>query len=120
MPTLSTLELPGSPQEQASWATETWYWSPANELATGAVVSAPTCTVYQYDPAYAANAADRQDVTASVLAAGSPFIGGGSYANTVRMTMHSLAPGYEYEVRLGCTSSDGNKPGRFFRLRCIK
>lgn len=120
MPILSTLELPGSPQEQASWATETWYWSPASELAAGATISAPTCTVLQYDPAYAANLADGKDVTASVVAAGSPFVGSGSYAGTVGVTIQSLAPGYEYEVRLGCTSSDGNKPGRFFRLRCLK
>ena len=120
MSIVSQLELPGSPVEQASWSQSTYYWDPSAELQAGETISAPTCTVYEYDPSYAQNVGDSKDVTSTVLAAGSPAIGSGAYANMVQVVISAnvLVPGYIYQVRLGCTGSAGSTPARFFRVRC--
>ena len=116
MALLSMLELPGSPTEQASAATITYYWDPTAELGAGESVSSPTCTVTAYDPAYPD---DTNDVTATSVAPGSPFVGVGSYGGLVGVTVQGLTAGYEYRVLLGCTASAGHVPVRFFRVRCL-
>ena len=116
MALVSQLELPGSPSEQASYATQTYYWDPAAELASGETVSGPGAKALQYDPHYPW---DTMDVTATVLAAGSPFVGMGTYANQVGVTVQGLTPGYEYRVELWFTAAAGHVPGRFFRVRCV-
>lgn len=118
MAVISQLELPGSPVEQPSWAAQTWYWDPANEISSGETISSPTATVYEYDPAYAANVADYKDVTASVVSGGAPTIGTGTHANMVQITLLSgLQVGYEYRVELTCSGSLGSTPARYFRVR---
>ncbi len=118
MAVVSQLELPGSPAEQASDATVTYYWNPAatGDLESGETVTSPGAKVLQYDPRFPW---DTVDVTASVLAAGSPFVGTGVYAAEVGVTMQGLVPGYEYRVALWFTASGGHVPGRFFRVRCL-
>lgn len=118
MAIVSQLELPGSPVEQASWGSTTYYWDPTNDLATGETVSNPAAAVLQYDPRYPS---DTKDVTATVLAAGSPFLGSGANAGQVGITLaaNALAPGYEYRVQLSVLASGGHTPARYFRVRCL-
>ncbi|MCL4545111.1 MAG: hypothetical protein M1118_11025 [Chloroflexi bacterium] len=118
MAVVSQLELPGSPSEQASYAVITYYWNPAQtgDLASGETVTNPGAKVLQYDPRYPW---DTVDVTATTLAAGSPFVGTGAYAAEVGVTVQDLVPGYEYRVELWFTASGGHTPGRFFRVRCL-
>lgn len=114
MPLPSQRELSGSPVEQLSTETSNYYWSPALAVTAGSTFSAPTVTIYEYDPAYPY---DTKDVTATVCAAGATM-GTGTYAGEVGVTIKALTAGYEYRVQLGCTSSDGNVPGEYFRIRC--
>lgn len=115
---LSQLELPGSPTEQASYGATTYYWDPTAELAAGETLSSPLATVLQYDPRYPT---DTKDVTATVVAAGSPFLGSGANAGQVGITISAgvLAAGYEYRVQLSVLASGGHTPARFFRIRCL-
>jgi hypothetical protein len=115
---VSQLELPGSPEEQASYAVVTYWWNPAatGDLGSGETVTNPGAKVLQYDPRYPW---DTVDVTASVLAAGSPFAGTGSYASQIGVTLQGLIAGYEYRVALWFTASAAHTPGRFFRVRCL-
>lgn len=115
MPLPSQDELPGSPVTQASWATKVYAWDPAAEAAGGSTFSGPTATIYRYDPAYPY---DVQDATATVCPSGAAM-GAGATANQVVLSLAALVAGYEYRVQLGCTSSDGNKPAAYFRVRCI-
>jgi|GEM_PF-5578110 len=118
MPIVSQLELPGSPTEQASWGSTTYYWNPANDLAVGETISSPAAKVLKYDPTYPN---DVTDVTTAVLAAGSPFLGTGGNAGQVGLTVAAgmLTPGYEYRVQLSVAASGGHTPARFFRIRCV-
>lgn len=115
---VSQLELPGSPYEQASYATQTYWWNPAatGDLGSGETVTNLGAKVLQYDPR---SPWDAVDVTATVLAAGSPFVGTGSYAGEVGVTVQGLTAGYEYRVALWFTASTAHTPGRFFRVRCL-
>ena len=116
MPIVSQLELLGSPTEQASYGATTYYWNPANDLAAGETISVPAAKVLQYDPAYPN---DTKDVSSTALAAGSPFLGTGTYAGQVGLTVPvgGLTPGYEYRVQVSCLASGGHTPARFFRVR---
>lgn len=114
MPLPSPDELPGSPVSQTSWASDNYFWDPSAEVSSGSTFSAPTATIYEYDPAYPS---DAKDVTATVCAGGA-FMGSGANANQVGVTITALTAGYEYRVQLGCASSDGNQPGAYFRVRC--
>jgi hypothetical protein len=115
---LSQLELPGSPTEQASFGATTYYWDPTAELAAGETLSSPAATVLQYDPRYPT---DTKDVTATAVAAGSPFLGSGANAGQVGVTIPAsvLTAGYEYRVQLSVLASGGHTPARFFRIRCL-
>ncbi|MGI8915211.1 MAG: hypothetical protein ACR2JY_15735 [Chloroflexota bacterium] len=117
MAMVSQLELPGSPTEQASAGATTYYWDPTAELAAGETISNPVVLVLEYDPRYPA---DTKDVTATVAAAGSPFLGRGANAGQVGVTIPAnvLVAGYEYRVQLSVLASGGHAPVRFFRLRC--
>ena len=118
MALLSQLELPGSPTEQASFGATTYYWDPTAELASGETISSPAATVLEYDPRYPL---DTKDVTATVAAAGSPFLGSGTNAGQVGITIPAgvLTAGYEYRVQLSALASGGHTPARFFRIRCF-
>ena len=112
----SALELPGSPVEQGSLETRTRYWSPAALLGVGVTISAPVCTVLAYDPA---NSATTTNVTSTVVAAGSPFLGSGAFAGMVGVTLHALTIGQEYRVTLSATCSDASVVEAYFRVRCL-
>ena len=118
MALISQLELPGSPTEQASVGATTYYWDPTAELAAGETISGPAALVLEYDPRYPT---DTKDVTATVVAAGSPFMGNGANAGQAGVTIpaNGLTPGYEYRVQLSVQASGGHTPVRFFRIRCL-
>ena len=119
MALVSTLELPGSPAEVSSTAPATaFYWNDTAELQTGETLSAPVCTILEYDPRYPL---DTEDVTATVQAAGSPaIVASGVNAGDVSVTIKaaSLTAGYEYRVMLSATGSLGTNPQRYFRIVC--
>jgi hypothetical protein len=115
---VSQLELPGSPTEQASFGATTYYWDPTAELAAGETLSSPAATVLQYDPRYPT---DTRDLTATVVAAGSPFLGSGANTGQIGITVPAgvLTAGYEYRVQVSALASGGHTPARFFRIRCL-
>ena len=116
MALLSQLELPGSPTEQAVAGATTYYWDPTAELATGETLSSPSAVVLEFDPRYPV---DTKDVTSTVVAAGSPFLGSGVNAGQVGITIPAgvLLAGYEYRVQLSVIASGGHTPARYFRVR---
>ena len=119
MAIISTLELPGSPTELSSTApASSFYWNASLELLSGETLSAPICTVLEYDPRYPT---DTKDVSTTVLAVGSPsIVASGTYAGDVQVTIAAgvLIAGYEYRVMMSATGSLGTSPQRYFRIRC--
>ena len=118
MPIASAKELPGSPVEQERQEQITRYWSPVALLGTGVTISLPTCVVLSYDPA---NPSLTTDVSATVLLAGSPFLGSGVNAGFVGWTIarNTLVVGTEYRCMLGCTGSDGSVVAAYLRIRVL-